>query len=135
MKTLVTPKGVSYLIDADQNSTTLLLWAHRLAFKQGVHQVVDDLLGYCNLVIGVLLNETRRLEVERIAQDEKTIAQLAKEDHQAQRLMQLSGIGPTGVDQFLLRGMGTVQLWLHPIPGADLQARMPLLAHVAYPRR
>lgn len=72
----------------------IILPQSQKAFKQGVHQVLEDLPGYCNLVIGDMLNEISRLE-ERIAQDEKTIAQLAKEDQQAQRLMQLRGVGPT----------------------------------------
>lgn len=64
------------------------------AFRQGVHQVLEDLPGYCNLVVGDMLSELSRLD-ERIAQSEKTIAQLARQDEQAQRLMQLRGIGPT----------------------------------------
>jgi transposase len=64
------------------------------AFKQGVHQVLEDLPGPCNLVIGDMLSELSRLE-ERIALNERTIQQLARDDAQAQRLMQLRGVGPT----------------------------------------
>jgi len=72
----------------------IILPQSQKAFKQGVHQVLEDLPGYCNLVIGEMLSELSNLE-ERIAQNEKTIAQLAREDEQAQRLMQLRGVGPT----------------------------------------
>ena len=72
----------------------IILPPSQKAFKQGVHQVLEDLPGYCNLVIGEMLSELSNLE-ERIAQNEKTIAQLAREDEQAQRLMQLRGVGPT----------------------------------------
>lgn len=64
------------------------------AFKQGVHQVLEDLPGPCNLVIGDMLSELSRLE-ERIALNERTIQQFARNDTQAQRLMQLRGVGPT----------------------------------------
>jgi transposase len=64
------------------------------AFKQGVHQVLEDLPGHFNMVIGDMLSELGGLE-ERIAQNEKTIAQLARNDEQAKCLMKLRGIGPT----------------------------------------
>jgi transposase len=64
------------------------------AFKQGVHQVLEDLPGPCNQVIGDMLSELSRLE-ERIALNEKVILQFARQDEQARRLMQLRGVGPT----------------------------------------
>ena len=64
------------------------------AFKQGVHQVLEDLPGYCNKVIGDMLSEIAHLD-ERIEHDAKLIAQLAREDAQSRRLMQLCGVGPT----------------------------------------
>lgn len=64
------------------------------AFKQGVYQVLEDLPGPCNMVIGDLLSELNRLQ-ERIAQNEKTIAQMARDSAEARRLMQLRGVGPT----------------------------------------
>jgi transposase len=63
-------------------------------FRLGVYKVLEDLPGYCNLVIGELMNELSRLE-DRIGQSERQIKQLARQDAQAQRLMQLRGIGPT----------------------------------------
>ena len=41
-----------------------------------------------------MLSELSHLQ-ERIAQSEKAIAQLARQDEKAQRLMQLRGVGPT----------------------------------------
>jgi transposase len=72
----------------------IVLPKSQTAFKQGVHQVLEDLPGPCNMVIGDMLSELSRLE-ERIALNERTIQQLARDDAQAQRLMQLRGIGPT----------------------------------------
>lgn len=63
------------------------------AFKQGVHAVLEDLPGHCNMVIGDMLSELSRLE-ERIAQNEKNISQLARNDEQAKNLMKLRGVGP-----------------------------------------
>jgi transposase len=63
------------------------------AFQLGVHQVLEDLPGYCNQVIGDLMSELGRIQ-ERIAQSERQIQLLARDDAQAQRLMRLRGIGP-----------------------------------------
>lgn len=63
-------------------------------FKQGVHQVLEDLPGYCNLVIGDMLSEIAHLD-ERIEQNAKLITKLAQDDAQSRRLMQLCGVGPT----------------------------------------
>ncbi len=63
-------------------------------FKQGVHQVLEDLPGYCNLVIGDMLSEIAHLD-QRIEQNAKLIAKLAQDDAQSRRLMQLCGVGPT----------------------------------------
>ena len=64
------------------------------AFHQGVHVALEDLPGYCNQVIGELMNELSHLQ-ERITQSERQIQLMAKQDEQARRLMQLRGIGPT----------------------------------------
>ena len=64
------------------------------AFKQGVYQVLEDLPGPCNVVIGDMLSELSRLE-QRIAINDRAIVELARKDTQAQRLMQLRGVGPT----------------------------------------
>lgn len=64
------------------------------AFRQGVHEALEDLTGYCNLVIGELMNELTHIQ-DRIAQSEIQIRLMAKQDEQARRLMQLRGVGPT----------------------------------------
>lgn len=63
------------------------------AFYQGVHQTLEELPGYCNLVIAELINELDHVQ-ERVVQSERQLQQLAKNDIQSQRLMQLRGIGP-----------------------------------------
>lgn len=63
------------------------------AFHRGVHEALEDLPGYCNQVIGELMNELSHIQ-ERIAQSERQIQLMARQDEQAQRLMQLSGVGP-----------------------------------------
>lgn len=55
---------------------------------------LEDLPGWSNAVIGDLLSELTRLD-ERIALYDHHIAQMAREDTRAQRLMHLRGIGPT----------------------------------------
>ena len=55
---------------------------------------LEDLPGWANTVVGDLLSEVGRLD-ERIAQYDRHIAQIAKDSAQAQRLMQLPGVGPT----------------------------------------
>jgi transposase len=56
--------------------------------------LLEDLPGWANTVIGDLLSELHRLD-ERIAQYDRHIAQIAREDERAHRLMQLNGIGAT----------------------------------------
>lgn len=64
------------------------------AFHQGVHNVLEDLPGYCNQVIAELMSELSHIQ-ERITYSERRIQQMAATDDQARRLMQLRGIGPT----------------------------------------
>ena len=56
--------------------------------------LLEDLPGWANIVIGDLLSELHRLD-ERIAQYDRYVAQIAREDERARRLMQLPGIGTT----------------------------------------
>lgn len=56
-------------------------------FYQGVHQTLEALPGYCNLVIAELISEFDHVQ-EPVVQSERQIQQLAKDDIQAQRLMQ-----------------------------------------------
>lgn len=62
------------------------------AFRRGAHQVLEDLPGYCNQVIGDLLSELDHIE-ERIAKGERQIAQMARQDPDAQYAMRVRGIG------------------------------------------
>ncbi len=55
---------------------------------------LEDLPGWANTVVGDLLGEVGRLD-ERIAQYDRHIAQMAREDERARRLMQLRGVGET----------------------------------------
>lgn len=56
--------------------------------------LLEELPGWANTVIGDLLSELHRLD-ERIAQYDRHVAQIAREDDRAGRLMQLPGIGTT----------------------------------------
>jgi len=55
---------------------------------------LEDLPGYANTVIGDLLSEVTRLD-ERIGQYDQHIKAMARDDAQAKRPMQLSGVGET----------------------------------------
>lgn len=63
-------------------------------FQLGVCKILEDLPGYCNMVIGDLMSELGHLQ-ERIAQSEHRIRLMAKQNNKAQQLMQLRGVGPT----------------------------------------
>lgn len=56
--------------------------------------LLEDLPGWANTVIGDLLSELHRLD-ERIAQYDRHVAQIARADERARRLMQLPGVGTT----------------------------------------
>ena len=55
---------------------------------------LEDLPGWANTVIGDLLGEVTRLD-ERIAQYDRHITQMARDDERVRRLMQLTGVGET----------------------------------------
>ena len=55
---------------------------------------LEDLPGLSNLVIGDLLSEVHRLD-DRVAQYDRHIAQMAREDERARQLMRLAGVGET----------------------------------------
>ena len=57
-------------------------------------ECLEDLPGYASTVIGDLLSEVTRLD-ERIAQYDRHIQAMARDDARAKRLMQLSGVGAT----------------------------------------
>ena len=55
---------------------------------------LEDLPGLSNLVIDDLLSEVHRLD-DRVAQYDRHIAQMAREDERARQLMRLAGVGET----------------------------------------
>ena len=55
---------------------------------------LEDLPGWANTVVGDLLSELHHLD-ERIAQYDKHIQAIARDDERAKQLMRLSGVGPT----------------------------------------
>ena len=55
---------------------------------------LEDLPGWANTVVGDLLSELHRLD-ERVAQYDRHIGAIAREDERARALMRLSGVGPT----------------------------------------
>lgn len=55
---------------------------------------LEDLPGWANLAVGDALSELHRLD-ERIAQYDKHVAQMAREDTRASQLMKLCGVGET----------------------------------------
>ena len=59
-----------------------------------VGALLEDLPGWVNTVIGDLLSEVHRLD-ERIRAYDRHIAEMARQDHRAQQLMRLRGIGET----------------------------------------
>ena len=87
-------------------------------------QRLEHLPGWANTVIGDLLGEVHRLD-ERIAQYDRHIVQIAREDARAQRLMRLAGIGETTATALLaMIGNGhefkcgrQFAAWLGLVPG------------------
>jgi transposase len=64
------------------------------AMRREALAVLEDLPGWCNTAIGDMLNHLGRLD-ERISEYDKYLAQLAKQNDRACRLMKLAGVGPT----------------------------------------
>lgn len=86
--------------------------------------VLEDLPGRSNLVIGDLLSEVHRLD-ERVAQYDRHIAQMAREDERARQLMRLAGVGETTATALIsMIGNGNefkcgrqLAAWLGLVPG------------------
>jgi transposase len=86
--------------------------------------MLEELPGWANTVIGDLLSEVHRLD-ERIAEYDRYIAQMAREDKRAKRLMQLRGVGGTTATALLaMIGNGhefasgrQPSAWLGLVPG------------------
>lgn len=62
--------------------------------RRQAHQVLEDLPGWCNTVVGDMLSELTHLD-ERIKAYDDHIATMAGQSEQAAQLMKLAGIGPT----------------------------------------
>ncbi len=85
---------------------------------------LEELPGRSNLVVGDLLSEIHHLD-ERIGQYDQQIAQMAKEDHRARQLMQLSGVGATTATALVatignahdFRNGRQLSAWLGLVPG------------------
>lgn len=86
--------------------------------------LLEDLPGWANRVIGDLLSEIHRLD-ERIHAYDQHIAEMARQDHQAQQLMRLRGIGPTVATALVamignahdFRSARQLSAWLGLVPG------------------
>ena len=95
---------------------------------------LEDLPGLSNLVIGDLLSEVHRLD-ERVAQYDRHITQMAREDERARQLMRLAGVGETTATALVsMIGNGhefkcgrQLAAWLGLVPGqysSDGKARL-----------
>jgi transposase len=62
--------------------------------RRDVHSVLEDLPGWCNVVVGDMLVHLADLD-ERIATYDRHLAKIAKKNDRARLLMKLAGVGPT----------------------------------------
>jgi transposase len=85
---------------------------------------LEELPGWARLAVGDCLDELHRLD-ERIAEYERHLAQQARQDERAQRLMQLNGVGQTTATA-LVAAVGSAHefkcgrqlaAWLGLVPG------------------
>jgi transposase len=85
---------------------------------------LEDLPGWANTVIGDLLSEIHRLD-ERIEAYDRHIAEMARQDHQAQQLMRLCGIGQTAATALVamignghdFKSSRQLSAWIGLVPG------------------
>lgn len=63
------------------------------AMRREVYVVLESLPGWCNAVVGDMINHLDHLD-ERIAQYDRHLSQIARENDQARHLMKLAGVGP-----------------------------------------
>lgn len=85
---------------------------------------LEDLPGWANTVVGDLLAEVHRLD-ERIAQYDRHVSQMARQDDRARQLMRLPGVGETTATALLaMIGNGRefasgrqLSAWLGLVPG------------------
>ena len=62
--------------------------------RREIHSILEDLPGWCNVVVGDMLVHLGRLD-ERIVEYDKYLAKIAKQNDRARQLMKLAGVGPT----------------------------------------
>ncbi|TCF96305.1 IS110 family transposase [Paraburkholderia strydomiana] len=62
--------------------------------RRDIHSILEDLPGWCNVVVGDMLVHLADLD-ERIATYDRHVAKIAKQDDRARLLMKLAGVGPT----------------------------------------
>jgi transposase len=85
---------------------------------------LEELPGWANTVIGDLLSEIHRLD-ERIEAYDRHIAEMARQDHQAQQLMRLCGIGQTAATALVamignghdFKSSRQLSAWVGLVPG------------------
>jgi transposase len=99
--------------------------------------VLEELPGQANLVIGDLLSEVHRLD-ERVAQYDRQIAQMAREDERACQLMRLPGVGQTTATALVsmigngheFSGGRQLAAWLGLVPGQYSSGGKTRLGHI-----
>ncbi|MBT2794778.1 IS110 family transposase [Paraburkholderia strydomiana] len=62
--------------------------------RRDIHSILEDLPGWCNVVVGDMLVHLADLD-ERIATYDRHVAKIAKQNDRARLLMKLAGVGPT----------------------------------------
>lgn len=98
---------------------------------------LEDLPGWANLAIGDCLSELHRLD-ERVAQYDRHLAQQARQDERAQRLMRLRGIGETTATALVaavgdareFNGGRQFAAWLGLVPGQYSSGGKTRLGHI-----
>jgi transposase len=71
----------------------ILLPMKASAMRQAANAALENLPGWCNTVIADMLNHLSHLE-DRIAEYDKYITEMARNNDRARQLMKLAGIGP-----------------------------------------
>lgn len=100
-------------------------------------RTLDDLPAWARQVIGDLLEELRHLD-ERIAQYDRHLAHIARDDAAAQQLMRLPGIGPTTATAIVamvghaneFKCARQFSAWLGLVPGQYSSGGKPRLGRI-----
>jgi transposase len=100
-------------------------------------RTLDDLPAWARQVIGDLLEELRHLD-ERIAQYDRHLAHIARDDPSTQQLMQLSGVGPTTATAIVamvgraneFKSARQFAAWLGLVPGQYSSGGKPRLGRI-----